>query len=643
MNIPHSGGIFIFGGSRLNGNSTSCFWLKNDLISSASCGDEHTALMTEKGKVYVFGSNNWGQLGLGHTRTIEKPTCIRSLSSEIVTLVACGRNHTLVYTQDNKLFGFGSNSDYQLAEQSLTSSESPIQIDTKALGKIEQIGAGADFSAVLTEKGTVYVWGSNAEGQLGLGKVINEATEPTLLQMPAVIKSMGCGYYHTALVSKSGELYTFGEDEFGKLGDRGTGDHCLPCSVKFSVPVIVEKVACGGSHTAFVSGDKLAYTFGGGFHGQLGHGEDMLETVTPKLVEYFRGQKVSQIHCGENFSSVVLENGSLYTFGDGRKGKLALYGEDFSNQFIPCFCRRLGQYKIKFASCGGCHMVVSACMKSNQRNELERADGNSIEPLLHNIEDSCVMIEGTSQMIRSLSAREKRRKARSKTCHQTLPPLSSLNSDELEEAVKTLSKSLTFQHSFSKDRESTLRPNFGPKDLDEQSDVSALNKVHSMVKSNGHSTFEPISVATIAEPKFDTPPHNKPVPHNAAEKTQFGNEKKHSDDIIEEIGDDSIGNEEQQEERDTDRHLKDSEPVVADKNIFEKSDNDSLPHKEGNASPLLKGERMNNPGVANKGDNKDDASRKQDTNDKQASDPQLGSVVQKKASANKKSKFCTIL
>ncbi|XP_026546857.1 X-linked retinitis pigmentosa GTPase regulator-like [Notechis scutatus] len=96
--VPESGAIFTFGKSKFAENVPSKFWFKNDKPLYISCGDEHTSVVTENGKLYMFGSNNWGQLGLGTKNTVRKPTCVKVLKPEKVKLVACGRNHTLIYT-----------------------------------------------------------------------------------------------------------------------------------------------------------------------------------------------------------------------------------------------------------------------------------------------------------------------------------------------------------------------------------------------------------------------------------------------------------------------------------------------------------------------------------------------------------------
>ncbi|KAI4785231.1 hypothetical protein KUCAC02_037884 [Chaenocephalus aceratus] len=78
--IPESGAVFTFGKSKFAENVPSKFWLKNDVPLKIACGDEHTALITEHGKLFMFGSNNWGQLGLGSKATVSKPTCVKGAS-----------------------------------------------------------------------------------------------------------------------------------------------------------------------------------------------------------------------------------------------------------------------------------------------------------------------------------------------------------------------------------------------------------------------------------------------------------------------------------------------------------------------------------------------------------------------------------
>ena len=92
---------------------------------------------------------------------------------------------------------------------------------------IIKLASGSMHSVALTKSGSVYVWGSNKEGQLGLGDEAEETSYAAerLEFKDNSIKDIACGYYHTAIVTESGDLYTFGEADGGKLGLGDIGNN----------------------------------------------------------------------------------------------------------------------------------------------------------------------------------------------------------------------------------------------------------------------------------------------------------------------------------------------------------------------------------------------------------------------------------
>uniref|UniRef100_A0A672YS73 X-linked retinitis pigmentosa GTPase regulator n=1 Tax=Sphaeramia orbicularis TaxID=375764 RepID=A0A672YS73_9TELE len=342
-----SGAVFTFGKSKFAENIPSKFWLKNDVPLKIACGDEHTALITENGKLFMFGSNNWGQLGLGSKVTVNKPTCVKALKSQKVTLVSCGRNHTLICTAQGNVFAAGGNSEGQLGLGDCEERTSFHRIRFfDSHGPIRMLSAGSNTSAALTDSGKLFMWGDNGEGQIGLGKE-SHASSPQEVGVGRPISWVSCGYYHSALVTVDGALYTFGERDSGKLGlstDQLTG-HRVPQKVK-TIGRPVSQVACGGGHTVVLTDDGV-YTFGLGQYGQLGHGTFIFESRIPRQVEHFQKGRVCRVDCGENHTAVVTDSGLLYTFGDGRHGKLGLGEENFTNQFKPTLCPRFLQYHVQ--------------------------------------------------------------------------------------------------------------------------------------------------------------------------------------------------------------------------------------------------------------------------------------------------------
>ena len=247
--VPLSGAIFTFGKSKFAENAPSKFWIKRDQIIAMSCGDEHTAVVTQTGRLFTFGSNEFGQLGLGHNDNVLKPSCVKVLKPDKVLAVACGKGHTVVAMASGRLWSFGSNAEGQLGI-GRDYSEDSVNVPTLVQFSFEMdaivgLEAGNSHTLALGQTGAVYVWGSNKEGQLGLGAEGEESLfVPTKLtafmDSFGPCKSISCGYYHSAIISDAGGLYTFGEADGGKLG---LGDATKDADVPTKVDAIEERVS----------------------------------------------------------------------------------------------------------------------------------------------------------------------------------------------------------------------------------------------------------------------------------------------------------------------------------------------------------------------------------------------------------------
>uniref|UniRef100_A0A8C2MLF0 X-linked retinitis pigmentosa GTPase regulator n=1 Tax=Cricetulus griseus TaxID=10029 RepID=A0A8C2MLF0_CRIGR len=428
--VPDTGAVFTFGKTKFAENIPSKFWFKNDIPICLSCGDEHTAIVTGNNKLYMFGSNNWGQLGLGSKSAISKPTCIKALKPEKVKLAACGRNHTLVSTDKGSVYAAGGNNEGQLGLGDTDDRDTFHQIGFfTPKDNIKQLSAGANTSAALTEDGKLFMWGDNSEGQIGLKNKSNVCI-PHEVTVGKPISWISCGYYHSAFVTVDGELYTFGEPENGKLGlpNQLLINHRSPQRV-LGIPEKVIQVACGGGHTVVLT-DKVVYAFGLGQFGQLGLGTFLFETSEPKVIERIKDQKISYISCGENHTALMTDIGLMYTFGDGRHGKLGLGMENFTNQFFPTLCSNFLRFTVQLIACGGCHMLVFATprLSAIEESEIEEV----FEPYLSAGSMPISEISPGTPMNRSLSARLRRRERERPPCSAsmvgTLPPLEGTSS-----------------------------------------------------------------------------------------------------------------------------------------------------------------------------------------------------------------------
>ncbi|XP_063516744.1 X-linked retinitis pigmentosa GTPase regulator isoform X8 [Pongo pygmaeus] len=387
---------------------------------------EPEELMPGNNKLYMFGSNNWGQLGLGSKSAVSKPTCVKALKPEKVKLAACGRNHTLVSTEGGNVYATGGNNEGQLGlgDTEERNTFHVISFFTSE-HKIKQLSAGSNTSAALTEDGRLFMWGDNSEGQIGLKNVTNVCV-PQQVTIGKPVSWISCGYYHSAFVTTDGELYVFGEPENGKLGlpSQLLGNHRTPQLVS-EIPEKVIQVACGGEHTVVLT-ENAVYTFGLGQFGQLGLGTFLFETSEPKVIENIRDQTISHISCGENHTALITDIGLMYTFGDGRHGKLGLGLENFTNHFIPTLCSNFLRFIVKLVACGGCHMVVFAAPHRGVAKEIE----------FNEINDTCLSVAtflpyssltSGNVLQRTLSARMRRREREkspdSFSMKRTLPPI----------------------------------------------------------------------------------------------------------------------------------------------------------------------------------------------------------------------------
>ncbi|XP_045102157.1 X-linked retinitis pigmentosa GTPase regulator-like isoform X2 [Portunus trituberculatus] len=360
FDIPDTGAVFTFGRSRFADNAPSKFWIKNDIIVEIACGDEHTAVLTESGRVFTIGNNDMGQLGLGTTKPVLKPSCVKSIKPEKVVHIGCGRSHTIAACFSGGVYAWGHNGDGQLGTGDHVDHLSPVQI-LKLEAPAAGVAAGCAHSIVLTENGELYVWGNNNEGQLGMD--VGEQLTPALVTLPEPVVNVACGYYHNVATSVSGQVYTWGESDHGKLGltDSLLAFHRHP--QEMILPEKVVQVAAGSAHTLLLTENGVIYSCGLGSSGELGQNGGRQECWLPKPIMETDGKLVVAIAAGANHSSAITADGFLLTWGCGRHGKLCQGEENFASHFTPGLVRRLRHIRVVLVGCGGCHTMVLGCRR----------------------------------------------------------------------------------------------------------------------------------------------------------------------------------------------------------------------------------------------------------------------------------------
>jgi len=205
-------------------------------VESMSAGGRHSLMLSEGGELYSCGSNDFGQLGREGSQT--RLQQITGLAEYTVKGISAGANHSLAVDMWGSVFSWGSDEYGQLGHnQGAQSLRVPRLLKSLGTIKVSMVSAGMYHSAALTASGQLYTWGSNSKGQLGLGKSINSAFTPTLVDtLPGVpLASVVCGGNHTLVCTVSGAVFAFGSNNHGQLGLGDNEDRDLPTQVPTEV------------------------------------------------------------------------------------------------------------------------------------------------------------------------------------------------------------------------------------------------------------------------------------------------------------------------------------------------------------------------------------------------------------------------
>ena len=313
-------------GDTLNRNTP----VQGTVITSATavaCGSYHTAVILANGTVRTFGINTRGCLGVGDTATRNTPVQVFGISSS-ATAVACGTYHTVVLLSDGTVRSFGTNSNGELGVGDTTSRLTPVQVT--GITSATAIACKSYTSTVLLADGTVRAFGKNNNGQLGVNDLVSRLTPVQVFGISSSASALGCGSYYAAVILTDGSVRTFGANDQGQLGVNDTTSRLTPVQVVAVVPTFSSKVACGQYFTAVLLADGTVRTFGQNADGQLGV-NDTTSRLTPVQV-FGISSSATAIACGGFHTAVLLTNGTVRTFGRDANGQLGISGDSNPRQ-----------------------------------------------------------------------------------------------------------------------------------------------------------------------------------------------------------------------------------------------------------------------------------------------------------------------
>jgi hypothetical protein len=196
------------------------------VITDVACGENYAVALTSIGSLYT-----WGIPPCCYNR--DGPRLVGGL--ENVISISAHDSHLACVTGDGYLYTWGEGKRGKLGHNNDSSSRTPTRVEfLVGIGiNAQNVACGKDHTVVCTEDGSVYTFGSGEDGQLGHGDTVNKL-EPTLVETidGKNITQVQCGSFHTMALTASGYVYTWGKGWLGLLGHRSGANLTIPCLVE---------------------------------------------------------------------------------------------------------------------------------------------------------------------------------------------------------------------------------------------------------------------------------------------------------------------------------------------------------------------------------------------------------------------------
>ena len=338
-----------------------------------SVGSQHTAAIKTDGTLWTWGVNTNGQLGDNTTTQIITP----------VTTFAGGTNwkqvscsyHTAAIKTDGTLWTWGRNSYAQLGDNTTVNRSTPVTTFAGGTNWKQVSAGGNNFTAAIKTDGTLWTWGNNSNGRLGINDTINRTTPVTTFAGGTNWKQVSCNGYNTvainddgvnkrlyvwgsnnnqalginwvdetpapvkidggtnwkqvangpfasgamAAIKTDGTLWTWGTNSYGKVGTNDTINRTTPVTT-FAGGTNWKQVACGQYHVAAIKTDGTLWTWGFNSYGRLG--DNTTTTRSTPVTTFAGGTNWKQVSCGESYTAAIKTDGTLWTWGRNHGGQL---------------------------------------------------------------------------------------------------------------------------------------------------------------------------------------------------------------------------------------------------------------------------------------------------------------------------------
>ena len=312
----------------------------NEVIAVAG-GESHSVALKEDGTVWAWGANGSGQVGNGDVGdNVLNPVQVIELTGYLtdVTAITAGTSywlnqggHSLALKSEGTVWAWGCGLEGQLGDGAGISRSIPVQVvdeldQTGFLTGASGISAGNYHSMAFKADGTVWAWGTNADGQLGDGTKEDKFTAVQVSGLTNVI-AVAAAKYHSLALKGDETVWSWGDNANGQLGDGSNIERLTPVQVVDITGVIA--IAAGDYHSLALKNDGTVWAWGANSDGQLGDGtvgwyeskNTPIQVIDPTDSTGYLTEVIA-IAAGDFYSIALKSDGTIWTCGQNWHGQL---------------------------------------------------------------------------------------------------------------------------------------------------------------------------------------------------------------------------------------------------------------------------------------------------------------------------------
>ncbi|XP_010914285.1 RCC1 domain-containing protein RUG3, mitochondrial isoform X1 [Elaeis guineensis] len=294
-----------------------------------SCGLFHSALLVD-GRFWIWGKGDGGRLGFGDESSVFVPMLNPNLDG--VRSISLGGIHSTALTRSGEVFTWGYGGFGALGHSVYHRELLPRVVNGSWKGRISHLATSGAHTAALTDSGELYTWGRDeGDGRLGLGSgggpgeggSLGTPSKVNALPVPAA--AISCGGFFTMALTSDGQVWSWGANSNFELGRGDRTSDWKPQPIPSLKDVRIIQIASGGYHSLALTDNGKVLSWGHGGHGQLGHHSIQNQGV-PLVIEALAQENIVFIACGGSSSAAVTDTGKLYMWGNARDCQLGVPG-----------------------------------------------------------------------------------------------------------------------------------------------------------------------------------------------------------------------------------------------------------------------------------------------------------------------------